>query len=135
MRQVQVARRPSGFGALAGAAAGGLGGSFIGGDWRSNALAGLGGALAGGLAGNALEGGTGGGIATEFIVREDGRGDIAITQTNEEALQVGERVYITRSDRVRLARAAGSAVPAPAGGPSYGTTPMAAPQGGIGSAK
>jgi outer membrane lipoprotein SlyB len=110
-RPVQVAGS-SGAGALGGAAAGGLAGSFIGGDWRSNVLAGIGGAIIGGLAGSAVERGVTGGTAIEFIVREDRGGDIAVVQTNEEALQAGDRVVITRGDRVRLSRAAGGPPPA-----------------------
>jgi outer membrane lipoprotein SlyB len=114
-RPVNVAGSQSGLGAVGGAVAGGVAGSFIGGDWRSNALAGLGGALVGGLAGSAIERGVTQGTAIEFIVREDRGGDIAVVQTNEEGLQAGDRVVITRGDRVRLARAAGGAVP-PMGG-------------------
>jgi outer membrane lipoprotein SlyB len=116
-RQVQVQGSQGGIGTLGGAAAGGVAGSFIGGDTRSNILAGLGGALIGGLAGTAAERGLSGGNATEFIVREDGGGDIAVVQTNEAALQVGDRVVIARGDRTRLTRAA--ATPSP-----YGTAPL-----------
>lgn len=117
-RPVQVAGTQSGVGALGGAAAGGIAGSFIGGDWRSNALAGIGGAIIGGLAGSAVERGLTQGTATEFIVRQDGGGDIAVVQTNEEGLQVGDRVMVTRGDRVRLSRAPGNA---PVGGAAAGS--------------
>jgi outer membrane lipoprotein SlyB len=110
-RPVQVQGSGRGVGTIGGAVAGGVAGSFIGGDWRSNALAGLGGALLGGLAGNAIEGGVTRGTAIEFIVREDRGGDIAVVQTNEEGLQVNDRVVITRGDRVRLSRAAGGPPP------------------------
>jgi len=120
MRPVQVQGGGSGIGTAAGALAGGVGGSFIGGDWRSNALAGLGGAVLGGLAGNAIGRGTTGGQAVEFFIREDNGGDIAVVQTNEEGLQVNDRVVIARGDRVRLTRAAGGPPPGayvpPAGG-------------------
>jgi outer membrane lipoprotein SlyB len=118
-RPVQVQGRQSGVGTLAGAAAGGVAGSFIGGDWRSNALAGIGGAIVGGLAGNAIERGVTQGQAVEFFVRLDrgGADPIAIIQTNEEALQVGDRVVITYGDRVRLSRAAGGPPPGTAMAP------------------
>lgn len=108
-RPVQVASGPAagGIGTAGGALAGGVAGSFIGGDWRSNLLAGLGGAILGGLAGNTLERGAASGSAVEFVVREDGGGDFAVVQTNEEGLQVGDRVVVSRGDRVRLSRAAG----------------------------
>ena len=110
-RPVTVAGSPGGVGTVAGAAAGGLAGSFIGGDWRSNAIAGIGGAIIGGLAGTAIERGVTTGQAIEFIVRLDRGGDVAVVQTNEEALQAGERVVITRGDRVRISRAAGGPPP------------------------
>lgn len=119
-RPVRVAGTNSGVGTLGGAAAGGIAGSFIGGDWRSNALAGIGGAIVGGLAGNAIERGVTQGQAIEFIVREDRGGDIAVVQTNEEGLQVGDRVVVTRGDRVRLSRAAGNA---PGAGFATGANP------------
>jgi outer membrane lipoprotein SlyB len=130
-RPVQVAGGGGGVGTAAGAVAGGLAGSFIGGDIRSNLLAGLGGALIGGIAGTAVEGGLTQGNAIEFIVREDGGGDIALVQTNEEGLQAGDRVVITRGDRVRLSRAAGGPPQAyaPQGYAPQGYTPQGyAPQ-------
>ncbi|MBU8540520.1 glycine zipper 2TM domain-containing protein [Roseomonas tokyonensis] len=128
-RPVQVAGGGSGVGTVGGAVAGGIAGSFIGGDTRSNLLAGLGGALLGGLAGSAVEGGLTRGTAIEFIVREDNGGDIAVVQTNEEGLQAGDRVVISRSDRVRLSRAAGG--PPPQGYAPQGYAPQGyAPQGG-----
>ncbi len=110
-RPVTVAGSQSGVGNVGGAVAGGLAGSFIGGDWRSNAIAGVGGAILGGLAGTAIERGVTQGNAIEFIVRQDRGGDIAVVQTNEDGLQAGDRVVITRGDRVRLSRAAGGPVP------------------------
>ncbi len=122
MRPVQISGSQSGVGAVAGAAAGGVAGSFIGGDWRSRALMGIGGAVVGGLAGNAIEGGVTRGSAVEFVVREDRGGDIAVVQTNEDGLSVGDRVVVNRGDRTRLSRAAG--------GPPQ-TAGFAAPTGGV----
>jgi len=114
-RPVRIAGSQSGIGAVTGAAAGGIAGSFVGGDWRSRALVGIGGAVVGGLAGNAIEGAATQGTAVEFIVREDRGGDIAVVQTNEEGLQVGDRVVISRGDRTRLSRAAGGVGTSPLG--------------------
>ncbi|WP_426955214.1 glycine zipper 2TM domain-containing protein [Muricoccus radiodurans] len=111
-RPVVIQGSPGGAGATVGALGGGVAGSFIGGDWRTSLLAGIGGAIIGGLAGGAIERGATTSRAVEFTVREDGRGDFQTVQTNEEGLQVGERVAIARSDRTRLSRAAG-APPAP----------------------
>jgi outer membrane lipoprotein SlyB len=123
-RPVQVTGSNTGLGTVGGAVAGGVVGSTIGGDWRARTLAGVGGALLGGLAGGAVERGAGSGQAVEFVVREDRGGDIAVVQTNEDALQVGDRVMISRGDRVRLSRAAGGPPP---GMP--GATPMSAAPG------
>lgn len=122
-RPVTVQGGGSGVGTLGGAAAGGVAGSFIGGDPRSNILGALGGALIGGIAGTAAERQLGSGSAIEFIIREDGRGDIAVVQTNEEGLQAGDRVVITRGDRVRLSRAAGPTPGTAAGAPPIGLPP------------
>lgn len=124
-RPVTVRGGRTGVGTTTGAIAGGFAGSFIGGDWRSSLLAGLGGAIIGGIAGTAIEAGATTGTAVEFIVREDGGGDIATVQTNEDGIAVGERVAIIRGDRTRLARAASSV---PAGGaarPGLSASPAA----------
>jgi outer membrane lipoprotein SlyB len=123
-RPVQVAGSNSGIGAVGGAVAGGIAGSAIGGGWRGPALAAIGGALVGGLAGSAVEQGVTRGNAIEFVVREDRGGDIAVVQTNEEGLQVGDRVVISRGDRVRLSRAAGAPPGAGAGFAAPGATPV-----------
>jgi outer membrane lipoprotein SlyB len=94
-------------GTLVGAGVGGVAGSFIGGDWRSNLLAGLAGAVVGGIAGNAAERAATAGNATEFIVEVDGGGTIAVVQTNDDALRVGDRVTILRGERTRLTPARG----------------------------
>jgi outer membrane lipoprotein SlyB len=121
-RPVNIAGSQSGVGAVTGAVAGGVAGSFIGGDWRSNALAGIGGAVLGGLAGSAVERGVTQGQAMEFIVRQDRGGDIAVVQTNEEGLQAGDRVVISHGDRVRISRAAGGPVPPMGSVPAAGGT-------------
>jgi outer membrane lipoprotein SlyB len=129
-RPVQVQGGGTGIGTLGGAALGGVAGSAIGGGWRANTLGAIGGALVGGLAGTAVERGVSSGTAIEFVVREDRGGDIAVVQTNEEGLQVGDRVMISRGDRVRLSRAAGS--PPPGFAPAPGIAPQSGfvPQGG-----
>ena len=104
MREVAIQGEGRG-GATAGAIAGGLAGSFIGGDWRSNLLAGLGGAIVGGIVGSQAERAISSGTATEFLIRPiDGGDDIAVVQTNEEGIRIGDRVRINRSDRTRVVR-------------------------------
>lgn len=109
MRPVAVQGSRTGIGAGTGAVAGGLVGSTIGGDWRARTVAGVVGALAGGIAGAAVEEGVTRGDAMEFIIRDDDGQTRAVVQTNELGLQVGERVLITQTDRVRLSRAGGAA--------------------------
>ena len=89
-------------GTLLGGAAGGVAGSFIGGDWRSNLLAGLAGAVVGGVAGSAAERSLTTATANEFIVELEGGGTIAVVQTNDQGLRVGDRVTVLRGDRTRL---------------------------------
>lgn len=104
MRDVTVQGGAGGVGTTAGAIAGGIGGSFIGGDWRSNVLAGLAGAIVGGILGSQAERQVTGGTATEFTIQETDGTTIAVVQTNESGLLVGDRVRILRSDRTRLVR-------------------------------
>jgi outer membrane lipoprotein SlyB len=107
MRPVTIQGGQSGVGTLGGAAAGGVAGSFIGGDPRSNILGAIGGAVLGGLAGSAVEGSTRTANAVEFIIREDSGQTISVVQTNEERFQPGERVVLTRGARTRIARVVG----------------------------
>ena len=107
MREVPVQGSGGGTGAAIGSVGGGVAGSFIGGDWRSNVLAGLAGAVIGGVVGNQAERAITSGNATEFTVRESDGQTIAVVQTNEAGLMVGDRVRILRSDRTRLVRDTG----------------------------
>lgn len=105
MRAVTVQGGNTGVGTLGGAALGGVAGSFIGGDPRTNILGAVGGAIIGGIAGNAVEKGVSQGNAVEFVIREDSGQTVAVVQTNEENFRVGERVVLTRGARTRIARA------------------------------
>jgi len=51
--------------------------------------------------------------AVEFTVRQDDGSDVQLAQTNEERLQAGDRVVITRGPRTWLARAGSGSPPAP----------------------
>lgn len=107
MREVRVQGQPTGVGAVGGAAAGAVAGSYIGGrDPRANVLGAIGGALLGGLAGSAVENSASSGVAVEFIIREDNGHTISVVQTNEDQFRPGERVVLTRGARTRIARAA-----------------------------
>lgn len=107
MRPVTVQGRGSGVGGFGGAAAGGVAGSFIGGDPRMNILGAIGGAILGGLVGSAVEQSATTGEAIEFIIREDSGQTVSVVQSNEERFQPGERVVLTRGARTRIGRVVG----------------------------
>ena len=108
MRGVMVQNSGGGgIGTLAGAAAGGVAGSFIGGGARANVLGAIGGAVLGGVVGTAIEGGVSQSQAVEFIIREDSGQTISVVQTNEEDFRPGERVILTRGARTRIGHAGG----------------------------
>lgn len=104
MRSVKVSGTQSGIGAGAGAVAGGVGASGIGGSGRSNAVAAVGGAVVGGIAGAVAEEAMSRSGATEFIVKEENGQAVAIVQQNDEQLRVGEKVLILRSGSARIIR-------------------------------
>lgn len=104
MREVNVSGGQSGVGAGAGAAAGAVAGSNIGGTTRNNVLGAIGGAVVGGIAGATVEQAATAGKAVEFIVQQENEQSIAVVQTNEDFLAVGDRVMVLRSDRVRIVR-------------------------------
>jgi outer membrane lipoprotein SlyB len=114
MRPVQV-QGSTGIGAPVGAVAGGVLGSGIGGGWRANTLGAIGGAVIGGLAGAAIEQNVTGGTAVEFIIRDDRGGEIAVVQTNEDRLMVGDRVRVVHADRTRITRIGGGRGPGAGG--------------------
>lgn len=107
MAPAQVQAPSTGAGALMGGLAGGIIGSAIGGDWRARTVAMVGGWLIGAGLGAAAESGLGRGPAVQFLIRpEDGGPDYLVVQTNEQVLQVGERVAVSFGDRVTLQRMA-----------------------------
>jgi len=104
MRVVQTGGEQSGVGIGAGAVAGGVAGSYLGGGRRANALGAIGGALLGGAAGAAAENAITEGSAMEFIVQMDNGATVAVVQSNEQQLGVGERVLILQGRDTRLVR-------------------------------
>jgi outer membrane lipoprotein SlyB len=119
LRPVNIAGSQSGLGLATGGVAGGVIGSTIGGDWRARAVGGVLGAAVGAVGGGLIENAVTSGQAVEFIVRMDNsRADTAVVQTNEDGLQVGERVAVTFGERARLMRAGGTA---PGYAPAYAT--------------
>lgn len=104
VRPVEVGGSNSGIGAGAGAIAGGTAGSTIGGSVEANIIGAVGGAVVGGVAGAMAESGLTSGKAHEFVVQKDDGKTVAIVQGNEQGLQVGERVLLLQSGKVRLVR-------------------------------
>lgn len=116
MQPVRVAGTRTGIGAGTGVVGGSLIGGTIGGDWRARAVGTVAGAVIGGITGAAVEEGVTSGHAIRYLVREDYGPDIEIIQTNEPGFQPGDRVAISRGNRVRLARADHVPPPAPVRG-------------------
>lgn len=104
MRGVNITGTQSGLGAGAGALAGGVGASGIGNGGRSNAVAAVGGAVVGGIAGAVVEETMTNSTAMEFIVQQENGQTIAVVQTNDDQLAVGDKVLVLRSGTARLIR-------------------------------
>lgn len=85
--------RPSGFGAVSGAALGGVAGSTIGGG-RGNVLATIGGGMLGGLAGNTIENRMGTSQGLEITVTLDSGETRAIAQEADVMFTAGQRVRV-----------------------------------------
>jgi outer membrane lipoprotein SlyB len=104
----------NGVGGLAGAAAGGVGGSLIGGGWQSNVLGAIGGALIGGFAGDAADKKLSSQTGVRYLIQLDepgvskqNRQTVAIVQgleANKQKLAVGTRVMILEggAERARV---------------------------------
>lgn len=100
MRSVSL-KKDNVVGTAGGAVAGGALGSQIGGNDGVAVAGAVGGAIIGGLIGNEIEGGISNNQAVEFIVRKSNKKTIAIVQTNEENLKVGDNVLIIDSSKNR----------------------------------
>ena len=104
VRDVKIKGTESGVGVVAGATAGGLAGSTLGGNTATRALGGLGGAVIGGIVGQTTENLITGGNASEFIIQPDEGEPYSIVQENDEELKEGERVLILESGKLRIVR-------------------------------
>jgi outer membrane lipoprotein SlyB len=98
MRAVQL-NRDNTIGTAGGAVVGGALGSQIGGNDGVAVAGAIGGAILGGLIGGEVEDGISNTSAVEFIVKKSGKNakSIAVVQTNEENLRVGDKVLIIDS--------------------------------------
>lgn len=90
-------------GTLGGAIAGGAAGSMIGGNTAVNIIGGVGGAILGGMVGSAAEKSLTKDNAMEFIVQKQNGQVIAVVQSNELHLRVGDPVMmITTGGTTRI---------------------------------
>lgn len=104
IREVNINGTNSGVGAGAGLVAGATAGSAIGGGDRSNIIGAVGGAVVGGVAGAMAEEGITSGKAFEFLIEQENGQTVAVVQSNDQNLRVGEKVMIVRSDKARVIR-------------------------------
>jgi outer membrane lipoprotein SlyB len=89
-------------GAATGGAAGGIVGSQAPGGNMAGAIGAVGGALVGGLFGAATERVAGNTTAVEYIVRKTNGELVSVTQRDEVALAIGERVLVIAGAQARI---------------------------------
>ncbi|MGK7863848.1 hypothetical protein [Falsiroseomonas sp. E2-1-a4] len=89
-------------GAATGGAAGGIMGSQAPGGNMAGAIGAVGGALVGGLFGAATERVAGSTTAVEYIVRKTNGELLSVTQRDEVALVIGERVLVIAGAQARI---------------------------------
>jgi len=89
-------------GAVTGAAAGGIVGSQTPVAGVGGALTTLGGTLVGGLVGIGIERATGDTTAFEYIVRKDNGELLSVTQKDETALALGQKVLLIAGAQARI---------------------------------
>lgn len=104
IRTVTLQGDSSGGGAVAGAVAGGAAGTMVSGNPALAVVGAAGGALVGGVAGAVTEEQFRKAGGVEFVIQQENGQLIAVAQTNEETLKIGDKVLILRSDRVRVIR-------------------------------
>jgi outer membrane lipoprotein SlyB len=112
-RDVEVRGPNSGVGTVVGAGTGAVAGSYIGHGGRGSFLGAIGGAVVGGIVGTAVEDAATRGYATEFVIQRSDGAQFSVVQTNEDRLQVGERVVVIYGAQTRLARDNGQFGPPP----------------------
>lgn len=89
-------------GAVAGAAAGGIAGGQAPISGVGTALTALGGSLVGGLVGTGIERATGDTTAFEYIVRKANGEMVSVTQKDEVALPIGQKVLVIAGSQARI---------------------------------
>lgn len=134
VRKVSVSGNNSQVGTMTGIGAGAIGGSAVGGDWRSNALGAIGGAVVGGVGGSAIDRVVNEETGYEYLFQTDGGKLQALTQVDSEPLAIGQRVLLIQGPPARLIidttglppKAAAETVTAPPPAPAPAAVPPAA---------
>ena len=101
VRQV-VVRSDNNVGMLAGAGAGGLAGSMVGGNDTTKILGALGGAVVGGIAGDAAQSGLSKQEGYEYVVKTENGNVMTITQGNDVLMTPGEKCYLLYGKEARV---------------------------------
>jgi outer membrane lipoprotein SlyB len=104
IRDVTLQGDNSGAGGVAGAVAGGAAGTMVSGNPALAVAGAAGGALVGGVAGVVAEDAFRRAGGVELIVQQENGQTIAVAQTNDQALRIGDSVLVLRSDKVRVIR-------------------------------
>jgi outer membrane lipoprotein SlyB len=115
-------------GAATGGAAGGILGSQVPGGNMAGAIGAVGGALVGGLLGTATERVAGDTTAYEYIVRKENGEMYTVTQREQTALAIGQRVLMIGGAQARIVpdyTAPGTTPAAPAAAPPPAAEPAA----------
>ena len=109
VKHVKVQAQNSGVGTIAGAAAGGVGGSDFG-NGKGAILTTIAGAIVGGFAGNAAENALRNKVGIQYIIKKENGQTVSIVQNiskDDKPLHVGQRVMIQTSGEYQEASGKG----------------------------
>ena len=101
VRRVMVSAQGTA-GGITGAAAGGIAGAQAPGGGVRTALTALGGSVVGGLVGSGVERAAGDTEAYEYVVRKGNGELISVTQRDETALLLGQKVLVIAGNQARI---------------------------------
>lgn len=102
VRPVVVSDGDGQFGKLAGAAAGGVAGSMIGGSDAVHVLGAIGGAVVGGIAGDAAQNVLSRQQGYEYTIQLDNGNIVTLVQGNDVVLRVGQKCLVLYGNRSRV---------------------------------
>lgn len=102
VRQVQVSDSDGQVGKLAGAAAGGVAGSMIGGGDTAHILGAIGGAVIGGIAGDAAQNQLSKQTGYEYTIQLDQGGIVTIVQGSDVILRPGQKCMVLYGKQSRV---------------------------------